>query len=63
MLYSIENREVLGNLKELISLKNQVKSVRLQDKLGKQSFHEKLKNFFELLTDIVEYVFKTKQKP
>ena len=40
MLYSIRDREDLEKLEELASLQNQVKAVRLQDKLGKQNFHE-----------------------
>ena len=32
MLFPIKNREDLQNLNELISLQNQVKTVRLQDK-------------------------------
>ena len=39
MLYSIKDREDLEKLEELVSLRNQVKLVRLQDKLGKQNFH------------------------
>ena len=50
-MYSIKNREDLEKLDELISLKNQVKELRLQDKLGKQNFHENLKNVFEPVTD------------
>ena len=34
MLYSIRNREDLENLNELVSLQDQVKVVKLQDKLG-----------------------------
>ena len=40
MLYSIKDREDIKNLEELVSLENQVKVVKLQDKLGKQNFHE-----------------------
>ena len=47
MLYSIKDREDLENLEELFSLENQVKVVKLQDKLGKQSFHEDMKKVFE----------------
>ena len=43
MLYSIKDREDLENLEELVSLENQVKVVKLQDKLGKQNFHEDMK--------------------
>ena len=45
MLFAINNREDLQNLNELVSLQNQVKAVRLQDKLGKQNFHEDMKSF------------------
>ena len=50
MLYSLEDREDLENLNELVSLQNQVKVVRLQDKLGKQNFHEDMKKVFEPVT-------------
>ena len=43
MLYSIKDREDLENLEELVSLENQVKVVKLQDKLGKQNFHDDIK--------------------
>ena len=45
MLYPINNREDLEKLNELISLKNEVQEVRLQDKLGKQNYHEDVKIF------------------
>ena len=51
MLYSIKNREDLGKLEELALLQNQVEEVRLQDKLGKQNFHEILKKVVEPVTD------------
>ena len=50
MLYSIKDREDFENLEELISLECQVKAVRLQDKLGKQNFHEDMKKVFEPVT-------------
>ena len=43
MFYSINNKEDLKKLKELVSLENQVKHLRVQDKLSKQSFHEIIK--------------------
>ena len=46
MLYATKNNDDLENLKELVSLENQVKVVRLQDKLGKQMFHEDMKKSF-----------------
>ena len=54
MLYSIKNIEDLEKLHELASLQNQVKVVRLQDKLGKQNFHEDMKKVFEPVTKSLE---------
>ena len=54
MLYSIKNKEDLEKLDELVSLQDQVKTVRLQDKLGKQNFHENVKKIYEPLTDTIK---------
>ena len=54
MLYSNKDREDLEKLSELVSLLNQVKAVRLQDKLGKQNFHEDMKKVFEPVTKSLE---------
>ena len=54
MLYSIKDREDLENLNELVSLQDQVKTVRLQDKLGKHNFHEEMKKVFEPVTKSLE---------
>ena len=54
MLYSIKDEEDLQNLNQLVSLESQVKSVRLQDKLGKQNFHEDMKNAFEPVSDTIK---------
>ena len=54
MLYSIKDREDLENLNELVSLQDQVKVVQLQDKLGKQNFHEDMKKVFEPVTKSLE---------
>ena len=43
-------RQDLDDFKELISLNEEVKAVGLQDRLGKQSFHEDMKKVFEPLT-------------
>ena len=63
MLYSIKEREDLEKLEEVASLQNQVKAVRLQDKLGKQNFHEEMKKVFEPVTktfkDVSDDVTKT----
>ena len=54
MFYSIKDREDLENLNELVSLQDQVKTVRLQEKLGKQNFHEDMKKVFEPVTKSLE---------
>ena len=54
MLCSKRNREDLEQLKELVSLQNQVKEVQFQDKFGEQNFHESVKKVFEPLTDTVK---------
>ena len=50
----IRNIEGLQNLNDTVSLQNQVKVVRLQDRLGKKNFHEDLKEVFEPLTDTLK---------
>ena len=54
MMFPIRNVEDLQNLNETVSLQNQVKVVRLQDRLGKQNFHEDLKETFEPITKSLE---------
>ena len=54
MLYAIKNNDDLETLNELVTLQNQVKVVRLQDKLGKQKFHEDMKKVFEPVTKSLE---------
>ena len=54
MLFPIKNVEDLENLNELASLQNQVKVVKLQDKLGEQNFHEDMKKVFEPVTKSLE---------
>ena len=43
-------RDNLGKMNELVSLKSQVKALRLQDKLRKQNFQEDLKKVSEPVT-------------
>ena len=43
-------------LKKLATLQNQVKAVKLQDKLGKQNFNENIKKLYEPLTDTIKDV-------
>ena len=54
MLFPIKDREELNKLEELASLQDQVKVVKLQDKLGKQNFHEDMKKVFEPVTKSFE---------
>ena len=54
MMFAINNREDLDKLEELASLQDQVKVVRLQNKLGKQNFHEDMKKVFEPVTKSLE---------
>ena len=54
MLYSIKDREDLEKLEDLVSLQNQVKVVKLQDKLGEQNFHEDMKKVFEPVSKSLE---------
>ena len=54
MLHSTKDRKDLENLNELVSLQDQVKAVRLQDKLGKQNFHEDMKKVVEPVTKSIE---------
>ena len=56
MLYSIKDREDLEKLEDLVSLQNQVKVLKLQDKLGEQNFHEDIKEVFEPVTKSLENI-------
>ena len=53
-MFPIRNVKDLQNLNEAVSLQEQVKVVRLQDKLGKQNFHEDWKEVFEPVTKSLE---------
>ena len=59
----MKNRQDLENLNEVIPLQSQVKALGLQDKHGKQNFHEVLKKVFEPVTksfkDVSEDATKT----
>ena len=59
MMFPIRNVEDLQKLNEAVSIQNQVKVVRLQDKLGKQNFHEDMEEVFEPLTNTLK---KTSEK-
>ena len=47
MLYPINNREDLQKLDEAVSLQNQIKTVRLRDKVGEQNYYEDAKKIFQ----------------
>ena len=53
-MFPIRNMEDLRYLNEAVSLQNQVKIVRLQDKLGKRNFHDDLTEVFEPLTNTLK---------
>ena len=63
MLYSIKNVEDLKDLNELVTLQDQVKTVKIQDKLGEQNCHQKSEKLFEPVTksikDVSEKIAKT----
>ena len=62
MLFPSNNIEDLQKLDEAVSLQNQVKVVRLQDKLGKQNFHKDMKEVFEPVTKSIENTSETLTK-
>ena len=53
MLYSTNSREELEDLEELALSKNQVKEVRIQDKLGERNYRN-VKKLYEPLTDTIK---------
>ena len=62
MLYSVKNREALEKLEELVSLKNQVVEAGLQDKLGKQNFHQDIIKLYEPHTGTIKSTSENKTK-
>ena len=58
MFYSIMDREELEKLNELVSFENQLKAVRLQDKLGKQNFPEDMKKSLNQLLNHLKIPLK-----
>ena len=54
MLYSIKNVEDLQKINELILLKDQVREIKLQNKLGEQNYHEDVKKIFRPMTDEIK---------
>ena len=62
MLFPIKDREDIEKLVELALLQNQVKVVKLQDKLGEQNFHEDIKKVFEPVTKSLNNTSENKTK-
>ena len=58
MMCAINNREDLDKLEELASLQVEVKVVRLQDRLGKQNFHENMEKSLNLLPNHLKILLK-----
>ena len=58
----LSKKDDLGNLNELASLDNRFKYLWLQDKLGKQKFHEDMRRVSEAVTDTVKEVCKKFKK-
>ena len=54
MLFPIKNLEDLKNLNEAVSSQNQVKEVKLQDKLGEQNYHQNAEKIYKPLTDTIK---------
>ena len=58
MLFKGKNREDLENINNIVSLHSQTEALGLQDKLGKQNFHEVMKKVFEPFTKTIKDVPK-----
>ena len=58
MLYPIANAKDSQKVDNLVSSENQLKVVRLQDKLAKQNFHEDMKKVFEPVTRSLENTYQ-----
>ena len=58
----MKNRKDLEKLNKLASLNDQIKAVRLQDKLGKHNFHEDMKNLSEPFADTIKNTSEKKNK-
>ena len=62
MMFPNKDREDLKELNELISLKNQVQEVRIQDELGEQNYHEDSKKLYKPMTDAIKNTSENKTK-
>ena len=62
MLYSIKNLEDLKDLIEAVSLQNQVKAVKLQDRLGEPNYHQNAEKLCKPFTDSIKTTFENLSK-
>ena len=62
MLYSIQNSDDLEKLEGSASLQNQMKELRLQDKLVKQNLQDYMKKLFEQLSKQLKMSLKILEK-
>ena len=61
-MFPIKNVEDLQKLNYAVFLEKKIKKVRLEDKLGKQNFHENLKKVFDSVTKSLENASQDKTK-
>ena len=61
-MFPIQNVDDLQKLNESVSVESQVKAVRLQNKLGKQNFHEDMEKVFEPFTKSIKHVSEEVKK-
>ena len=54
---SYKNRDDFKKLEELASSQDQVEVLHVQDKLGKQNFHENMRKVFESVTNTIKQNF------
>ena len=54
MMLTFKNVEEFQKLNDWISLENQVKVVRLQDKLGERNYYHDRNKLLELMTDAIK---------
>ena len=58
MLFSVKHREDSGKINDLVSIQDQVKASRSQEKLGKQNFHEDVQKVLEPVTKTNKHAYR-----
>ena len=61
-MFPINNAENLEKLNKLVSLENQVKAVRFQDRLGEQNHLQNVEKLYEPLSDTIKYTSENSTK-